>query len=46
MYSYADRLRAVELYLKLGKRIKALGVCIRKGIDADSDEAAPSFRDD
>ncbi len=23
MYSYADRLRAVELYLKLGKRIKA-----------------------
>ncbi len=23
MYSYEDRLRAVELYLKLGKRIKA-----------------------
>ncbi|AGB70309.1 MULTISPECIES: IS3 family transposase [Rhizobium] len=23
MYSYADRLRAVELYLKLGKRVKA-----------------------
>lgn len=23
MYSYADRIRAVELYLKLGKRVKA-----------------------
>ncbi|MEX3985841.1 hypothetical protein AB4Y45_43890 [Paraburkholderia sp. EG287A] len=23
MYSYEDRVRAVELYLKLGKRIKA-----------------------
>jgi len=23
MYSYEDRLRAVQLYLKLGKRIKA-----------------------
>lgn len=23
MYSYEDRIRAVELYLKLGKRIKA-----------------------
>ena len=23
MYSYADRIRAVELYIKLGKRIKA-----------------------
>ncbi len=23
MYSYADRIRAVELYIKLGKRVKA-----------------------
>jgi transposase-like protein len=23
MYSYEDRVRAVELYLKLGKRVKA-----------------------
>jgi transposase-like protein len=23
MYSYADRLRAVELYIRLGKRLKA-----------------------
>ena len=23
MYSYADRIRAIELYIKLGKRIKA-----------------------
>lgn len=23
MYSYADRIRAVELYIKLGKRIRA-----------------------
>jgi len=23
MYSYADRIRSVELYLKLGKRVKA-----------------------
>ena len=23
MYSYADRLRAVELYLRLGKRVNA-----------------------
>lgn len=33
MYSYEDRVRAVELYLKLGKRVKAtirqLGWCCR-----------------
>jgi transposase-like protein len=23
MYSHADRIRAVELYIKLGKRVKA-----------------------
>lgn len=26
MYSYADRLRAVELYIRLGKRLKALNL--------------------
>ncbi len=26
MYSYEDRVRAVELYLKLGKRVKAVDV--------------------
>ncbi|MEQ0777834.1 hypothetical protein ABLT15_36600 [Paraburkholderia tropica] len=30
MYSYEDRVRAVELYLKLGKRIKAVVIQRRR----------------
>lgn len=31
MYSYADRLRAVELYIKLGKRVDLSGSGISLG---------------
>ncbi len=31
MYSYEDRVRAVELYLKLGKRVKAMTCPLQTG---------------
>lgn len=44
MYSYEDRIRAVELYIKLGKRVRTV---LRRGIQALSGgciEDDPSIR--
>lgn len=45
MYSYEDRIRAVELYIKLGKRVRAtirqLGYPTKNALKAWRDQLVP-----
>jgi len=41
MYSYEDRLRAVELYIKLGKRVRATIRQVRYPLIQSKNSAAP-----